>query len=189
MNSVLVRNWWALVLRGVLAVLFGLIAFAMPGITLAVLVLLFGGYAVADGIFAIIAGIRAAGRRERWWPFVLEGILDLFAGLVAFVVPLATALALLYVVAFWAVVTGVLRIIAALRLRKEIQGEWLLVLSGVLAVIFGVLLVARPALGLVTLVWLIGAYAIVVGIALIGLGFWLRGHRGPVGAARSAATP
>lgn len=189
MNTLLVRNWWALVLRGVVAVVFGLIAFVMPGVTLAVLVLLFGAYAVVDGIFAIIAGMRAAGRHERWWPLALEGVLDIIAGVIAFVVPLATALAVLYLVAFWAVLTGILRIVAALRLRKEIQGEWLLILSGILAIIFGVILVARPAVGLVTLVWLIGAYAIIIGIALIALGFWLRGHRGHAGATRAAATP
>jgi uncharacterized membrane protein HdeD (DUF308 family) len=184
MNTVLVRNWWALVLRGLLAIFFGLIAFFMPGVTLAVLVLLFGSFAVVDGIVAIISGIRAAGRGERWWTFILEGVLDLFVGVVALVMPLATALALLYVVAFWAIVTGVLRVVAAIWLRREIQGEWLLVLNGLLAVLFGIVLVALPAMGLITLAWLIGMFAVVIGIALVGLGFRLRGHRGSAGTVR-----
>lgn len=188
MDMVLVRNWWALALRGLLAILFGLIALLMPGVTLAVLVLLFGAYAVVDGIFAIISGIRAAGKRERWWPFAIEGLLDLFVGVVAFVMPLETALALLYVVGFWAIVTGILRIVAAVWLRKEIEGEWLLILNGVFAVIFGVVLVALPAVGLITLAWLIGVYAIVIGIALLGLGFRLRGHGGRAGATGSVGT-
>jgi|SRR3989442_7875057 len=186
MNMVLVRNWWALALRGLVAILFGLIAFLNPRVTLAALVLLFGAYAVVDGIFAIIAGIRAAERHERWWPFAIEGLAGLVAGVITFVVPLATALALLYLVSFWATFTGIVRIIAAIRLRKEIQGEWMLILNGVLTVIFGVLLVAVPGAGLVTLVWLIGAYALVIGVVLLGLAFRLRGHGHGVGATRAA---
>ena len=177
MNMVLVRNWWALALRGLVAILFGLIAFLNPRVTLAALVLLFGAYAVVDGIFAIIAGIRAAERHERWWPFAIEGLAGLVAGVITFVVPLATALALLYLVGFWAMFTGIFKIAAAIRLRKEIRGEWLLILNGLFSVVFGVLLVVLPAAGLVTLVWLIGAYALVIGAVLVGLAFRLRGHR------------
>jgi uncharacterized membrane protein HdeD (DUF308 family) len=186
MNMVLVRNWWALALRGLFAILFGLIAFTMPGVTLAALVLLFGAYAVVDGVLAIIAGIRAAERHERWWPFAIEGLADLFAGFIAFVIPLATALALLYLVGVWAMFTGIVRIVAAVRLRREVQGEWLLILNGLLAVIFGVLLVAMPGPGLVTLVWLIGAYATVIGVVLVGLAFRLRHHGRRGGSARPA---
>lgn len=177
MNMVLVRNWWALALRGVAAILLGLFAFLVPGVTLAALVLLFGAYALVDGIFAIIAGIRAAERHERWWPLALEGVVDIIVGIISFVVPLATALALLYLVAFWAIFTGVFRIAAAVRLRKEIRGEWFLILNGLLAVVFGVLVVAMPGAGLVTLVWLLGAYALVIGVFLVGLAFRLRSHR------------
>jgi uncharacterized membrane protein HdeD (DUF308 family) len=177
MNLVLVRNWWALALRGLFAVLFGLIAFLMPGVTLAVLVLLFGAYALIDGVLAIIAGLRAAQRHERWWPFAIEGLASLAAGVITFIMPTATAFALLFLVGFWAMFTGILRIVAAVRLRKEIQGEWLLILNGILSVLFGALLVALPILGLVTLVWVIGAYTLVRGVVLIALAFRLRGHR------------
>jgi len=181
MNMVLVRNWWALGLRGVFAILLGLIAFLMPGVTLAALVLLFGAYALVDGVFAIVAGIRAAERHERWWPFAVEGLCGIAAGIVSFVMPIATALALLYLLSFWAILTGVLRIFAAVRLRKEIQGEWLLILNGLFSVLFGIVLVALPGAGLVTLVWLVGAYALVFGAILLGLAFRLRGHGQRVG--------
>src|SRR5262245_12102095 len=129
MNLVLVRNWWALALRGGFAVLFGLIAFLMPGVTLAVLVLMFGAYSLVDGVFSIIAGIRAAERHERWWPFVLEGLLSILVGLIAFFMPAAAAFALLFVIAAWSILTGVRRTSAALRLRKEIRGEWVVSLD------------------------------------------------------------
>src|SRR5262245_29326746 len=129
MNLVLVRNWWALALRGVAAVLFGLLAFLMPGVTLAALVLLFGACSLVDGVFSIIAGIRAAERHERWWPFVLEGLLSILVGVIAYLMPAAAAFALLFVIAAWAIITGVLRISAAIRLRKEIRGEWVVSLD------------------------------------------------------------
>ena len=184
MNLVLVRNWWALALRGVFAVLFGLIAFLMPGVTLAALVLMFGAYSLVDGVFSIIAGIRAAERRERWWPFALEGLLDILVGLIAFFMPAAAAFALLFVVAAWAIITGVLRISAAIRLRKEIRGEWMLILSGALSVLLGIFLIFLPGAGFVTLVWWLGAYATIYGITLLTLAFRLRAHRNRLGSAR-----
>jgi uncharacterized membrane protein HdeD (DUF308 family) len=190
MNMVLVRNWWALALRGLAAVLFGLIAFLLPGFALVWLVLLFGAYALVDGVFAIIAGIRAAERHERWWPFALEGLADIIVGVITFLMPAATAIVLLYFVSFWAMLTGVFRIAAAVRLRKQIQGEWLLIVNGALSVLLGIFLIIRPAAGLLTLVWLLGAYAIVFGVILIGLAFRLRGHRDrlPGAATRPAGT-
>jgi uncharacterized membrane protein HdeD (DUF308 family) len=177
MPMVLARNWWALALRGVCGILFGLIAFLMPAATLAALVILFGAYALVDGVFAIVSGVRAAERHERWWPFALEGVADLAAAAITLFRPAATALALLYLVGVWAVITGLLRIIAAIRLRKEIQGEWLLLLNGALSVLFGLLLVANPGVGLLTLVWLIGIWAVVFGVVLLGLAFRLRRHQ------------
>ena len=115
--------------------------------------LLFGAYALVDGVFAIIAGIRAAERHERWWPFALEGLLSILVGVIAFVMPAAAALALLYFVSAWAILTGVLRISAAIRLRKEIRGEWMLILNGALSVLLGILIVVRPGAGVVTLMW------------------------------------
>ena len=187
MNMVLARNWWALVLRGVLAIVFGVLAFVNPGLTLSTLILLFGAYSLVDGVFAIIAGLRAAQRHERWWPFALEGLASIVVGILAFVMPLAAAFALLMIASAWSIVTGVLRIAAAIRLRREINGEWLLILNGLLSVAFGIVIVLFPGAGLVTLVWLIGMYAIIFGVILVALGFRLRGHGAKVatGAARA----
>jgi uncharacterized membrane protein HdeD (DUF308 family) len=186
MNMVLVRNWWALALRGVAALLFGLIALFAPGFVAVWLAILFGAYALIDGIFAIIAGIRAAERHERWWPLALEGLLSVIVGLIALVMPVAAAVALLYFVSAWAIVTGVFRISAAIRLRKEVRGEWLLILNGALSVLLGILIVAHPGAGLITLVWVLGVYAIIYGIVLVGLAFKLRAHRQRMGAGRPA---
>jgi uncharacterized membrane protein HdeD (DUF308 family) len=174
MTTVLGRNWWALLVRGIAAVLFGVIAFVMPAVTLAVLVYLFGAYAIVDGIFAIVAAVRAAERHERWWSLALQGIVDIAAGVIAFIWPGATALALLFIVAFWAIVTGVIEVWAAIRLRREIEGEWLLILSGTLSVLFGIALLVLPAAGLVVLVVWIGAYAVISGIVMIALAFRVR---------------
>ena len=186
MNMVLSRNWWALALRGVAAIVLGLIALIVPAFMLLWLVLLFGAYALIDGIFAIVAGIRAAQRHERWWPFALEGLANIVVAIITFVMPAAAAFALLLLVAAWAILTGVLRIAAAIRLRREIQGEWLLILNGALSVVLGILLLVLPSAGLVTLVWLLGVYAIVFGAMLVGLAFRLRRHHVRGGAPRTA---
>lgn len=176
--EVLARNWWALALRGLFAVLFGLAVFIWPGLTLLALVALFAAYALVDGVFSIVAAIRAAGRHARWWPLLLEGLLGIAAGVVAFLWPNITALALLYVIAAWAIVTGVFEIVAAIRLRREIEGELLLGLAGLASVIFGVLLILFPGAGALAVLWLIGGFAIAFGILLILLGFRLRGRQG-----------
>ena len=174
---VLSRNWWALALRGLAAILFGLLAFILPGITLGALILLFGAYMLVDGVFAIVAAVRAAGRDARWWLLLVEGILGVLAGIVAFVWPGLTALALLYFVAAWAIVTGIFEIVGAIRLRREIEGEWALILGGALSVLFGVLLMVIPApAGLLSLLWLIGVYAVAFGVVLIVLAFRVRAH-------------
>jgi uncharacterized membrane protein HdeD (DUF308 family) len=175
MLEVLSRYWWTLALRGAVAVLFGVLALFWPQITLTVLVLLFGAYALVDGLVAlgtvIFGGGRAAGRRP--W-LILEGILGVAAGVVTFVWPQITAVALLALIAAWAVLTGVVELVAAVRLRREIEGEWLLALSGALSVIFGVLIVIWPGAGALAVVWLIGIYAIIFGVTLLMLGFRLR---------------
>ena len=174
--SALSENWWVLLLRGLLAVLFGLIALFLPGMTLTVLVLVFGAYALVEGVFAVVAGIRGTGGRR--WVLIIEGVLGVLAGIVALVWPGITALVLLYVIAFWAIFTGIAEVVAAIALRREIAGEWALILGGVLSVIFGIILAILPGAGLLSLVWLVGLYAILFGIALIVLAFRLRGMGG-----------
>jgi uncharacterized membrane protein HdeD (DUF308 family) len=175
MVTQLARNWWLLALRGVLAIIFGVVAFIWPGATLAVLVLLFGAYALVDGIFSVIAGIvRATKRRERWWVMVLEGLLGIGAGVVTLIWPGMTALVLLYLIAAYFIVTGVLEIISAIRLRKEIQGEFWLVLAGIASIIFGVLMFLFPGTGALAVVWIIGAYGVAFGVLMLILAFRLR---------------
>jgi|SRR5882724_5733601 len=174
MVIVLTRNWWALAIRGVAAVIFGIIAFALPRVTLTALIFLFGAYAVVDGVFAIIAAVNASGKFKRWWALLLEGILGIIAGIIASVMPGITALVLLYLIAIWAVLTGGFEIGTAIRLRKEIPGEWLMVLSGIFSIVFGVLLALFPGPGAVAVVWWIGTYAMLFGALLLALAFRLR---------------
>jgi len=174
---VLVGNWWTFVLRGILAILFGLLTFAMPAMALLTLVFLFGFYAIAEGIFnvmAAFAGPDAAGGRQPWWALLIEGIVSIIAGVLAFFMPGLTAIVLLYIIAAWAVSTGALEIAAAVRLRKQITGEWMLALIGVVSILFGLLLFAFPRAGALAVVLWIGAYAVVFGVLLIVLGMRLR---------------
>jgi uncharacterized membrane protein HdeD (DUF308 family) len=145
------HNWWAVVLRGIAGVLFGAITFLSPGISLAALVLLYGAYAFADGVLAIISAVRRHGAAEPWWLLLLEGIAGIAAGVVTVLWPGITALVLLYLIAAWSLITGAFEIAAAIRLRKAITGEWLLVLSGILSIGLGVLLVLFPAAGALAL--------------------------------------
>jgi uncharacterized membrane protein HdeD (DUF308 family) len=175
------RYWWVVALRGAAAVLFGLLALIWPGITLFALVIVFGAYALVDGVLMLVAAFGnrngvAVGGGDRGW-LIVQGVASIVIGILAFVWPGITALALLWVIAAWAVVTGVLEIVAAFRLRRELSREWLLGLSGVLTVLFGLLLVIWPAAGALTLVVLIGVSAIVFGVALLGLGLRLRRQR------------
>jgi uncharacterized membrane protein HdeD (DUF308 family) len=172
------RNWWAVALRGLAGILFGIITFVAPGISLAALVLLFGAYAFADGVLAIVSAVRRRGA-DRWWLLLLEGLVGIAAGILTLLWPGITAIALLYVVAAWALVTGAFEIAAAIRLRKVITHEWLLALSGVLSVALGVLLVLAPGPGALALVIWIGAYAFVFGALLVALGLRLKGLGSP----------
>jgi uncharacterized membrane protein HdeD (DUF308 family) len=167
--SAVAQHWWAVALRGVLGVLFGFMAFAWPGLTLAALVLLYGAYALTDGIFAVVAGARGG-----LWGMAVVGLLGIAAGVIAFLWPGITALALLYVIAFSAIARGVFEIVAAIALRKEIEHEWLLGTAGALSIAFGVLVALFPGAGALSLVWVIGAFAMVFGVTLIVLGFRLR---------------
>ncbi len=172
------RYWWMVALRGLLLLLLGVAAITRPGATLTVLVLWIGAGFLVNGAFALGAAIVGRDVQGRGW-LVLDGLLGIAAGILTFVYPGITGLVLLWLVAGWAIVSGVLQIAAAVQFRKVIRGEWLLGLAGALAILFGVLLIARPAAGLLTLTLLIGWFAIFYGVVLIALGFRLRGlaHR------------
>jgi uncharacterized membrane protein HdeD (DUF308 family) len=179
MKSILADNWWAFVLRGVLAALFGVLAFVMPGMALLTLVLLFGVYSLAEGVFNIAAAIRKTDPAQRpWWLLLIEGLVSIAAGLCALFVPGLTGLALLYLIAAWAIVTGLLRIVAAIQLRKQIEHEWMLALAGALSIAFGVLAARFPGAGALAVVLWIGAFAIASGALLIGLGIRLKAWGG-----------
>ncbi|HVH06477.1 MAG TPA: HdeD family acid-resistance protein [Myxococcota bacterium] len=172
-SELLARHWWLFLLRGLISILFGVLAFVWPGITLASLVLVFGAFAFADGVFALVGALRGGGR-EPWWLLILEGLVGIGIGIITVVSPGITALALLFYIAIWAIATGVLEIGSAIALRKEIEHEWLLGLSGLASVVFGVLLIARPGAGALTVLWLIGGYALVFGVLLVMLSFRAR---------------
>ncbi|MEW6269011.1 MAG: HdeD family acid-resistance protein [Thermodesulfobacteriota bacterium] len=185
MVEMLARYWWALVLRGVAGIVFGVLAFLWPGITLEVLILFFGAYMLVDGVFTVISAIGGRAHTPHWGWLLLEGLLGIAIGIFTFVAPVVTAFALLMYIAAWALVTGVIEIIAAIRLRREIEGELWLGLSGVLSIGFGILLVIFPLAGALSIVWLLGIYAIAFGIVLVILGFRVRGmapHGGHAGA-------
>jgi len=171
--DVLSRNWWIFLLRGLAGILFGIITFIAPGISLAALVLLFGAYAVADGVLAMVAAVRRRGE-GRWGMLLLEGVAGIAVGVLTLLWPGITAITLLYLIAAWATVTGVFELVAAVRLRKEIKGEWLLALGGVASIAFGVLVALFPGSGALALVLWIGAYALVFGVLLVVLSFRLR---------------
>src|SRR6202049_4716517 len=174
MLHTLAANWWALALRGLVAVLFGLVTFFIPGMTLAILVLLFGAYALVDGIFNVVAFFRVASHH---WAWLVEGVIGIIAGLVTFAWPAITAIVLLYVIAFWAIFTGIFEIIAGIRLRKVITNEWLLIVIGAVSLLFGLFILFAPGAGALAIVLWIGAYVLVFGIFLLALAFRLRGHR------------
>jgi uncharacterized membrane protein HdeD (DUF308 family) len=167
------RHWWAFALRGVVAILFGVLAFAWPGVTLTVLVLFWGAFALIDGVLALVGAFRTD--HDHRWGLLLEGVVGIGAGVVTFVWPGLTALVLLYIIAVWALLTGVLELVAAVRLRKVIENEWWLALSGIVSVLFGLVLLAAPGAGAVAVVWLIAAYAIVFGVLNLALALRLHG--------------
>src|SRR5215471_10765314 len=181
--TILSRFWWMTLIRGVLWILFGLFVFAQPGITLITLTLTFGIFVLADGIAAIVNAVAGRDEREHWWMLLLAGIAGVLVGVITLVRPQTAALVLLFYLALWALVTGFVEIVAAIRLRKEIEGEFWMGLSGVLTIAFGLLVFTRPAAGALTVLWLIGAYGIVFGAMLIGLAFRVRGIAGHVNAA------
>ena len=185
--ALLAKNWWLVALRGVAAILFGVLAAIVPGLTLALLVMLFGAYALIEGGFNVIAALRGATGDRPWWALLLEGLVSVVAGVIAFVMPGLTALALVYLIAGWAILTGVLEIAAAVGLRKHITGEWWLALSGVLSIAFGVLVAFFPGAGALAMVLWVGAYSIVFGVLLLAVAFKLRRVRDDVEGRRTVA--
>lgn len=183
--NVLARNWWAVLIRGIAALVFGILALVWPGATILAIGILFGAYALVDGVFAIIATIRAAEARERWWPFLIEGIVGIVIAGITFYDIRITLLALYLTIAAWAFVTGIFELVAAIQLRKMIANEFWLILGGIASIAFGILMVVYPLAGALALIWLIGAYAIIFGIIMIGFSFRLRAHLQPPAATKT----
>lgn len=183
MADYLYQNRWLIGLRGLLAVIFGVLAFLWPGLTAVALVFMFAAYAILDGILTIAASLRSRVANDRWWVMLLEGIVDIAAGVIAFIFPTLAAIVLVFVVAVWAIITGLLQLVMAIRLRREITNEWFLGLGGVVSILLGVIMVINPGAGMIGLVWAIAGYAIVFGILMIILAFRARsmaeGRRGP----------
>ena len=176
MSEVLAQRWWAVGLRGILAIIFGLICLLTPGIAVGAFVIVFAAYMFVDGVFAIISGIRAARSGESWGLLILEGVVDLGAGVVAILWPAITLVALVWIVAIWAIVSGALMLAAAFSLNLD-YGRWWLALGGIASIIFGILLIIEPLIGAVVLTLWIGAYAVVFGVLLLVLGFQLNSKR------------
>jgi uncharacterized membrane protein HdeD (DUF308 family) len=175
MLHALARNWWMLLLRGICALLFGIAAFAWPGLTLVTLVLLYGAFAFVDGALALAAAIMGGAPAPRWW-LAITGLLGIAAGLATWFWPGLTALVLLYFIAFWAIATGIMQIVGAVRLRKAIDNEWFLIAAGALSVLFGVLLVVQPGTGALAVIFTIGVFAILYGVLMIAFALRLRPH-------------
>lgn len=168
------RMWWALLLRGLFAVSFGVAAWYWPEVSVAILVIIFGVYVFADGVMGVWTALAERKEREHWWTLMVWGLLGIAVGILTFVNPALTTIALMFYIAIWAVATGVLQLILAVRLRKEVKGEWLLVLGGLLSLILGAFLMSQPMMGAVALVWVIAAYAVLFGLVLIVLAFKAR---------------
>jgi uncharacterized membrane protein HdeD (DUF308 family) len=171
----LARNWWLLLLRGIAGIVFGVLAFIWPGITLLTMIIFYGAYALIDGIFAILAAFRGGEAQSRWW-LILIGILGIAAGLLTFLWPGITALVLALFIGAWSLIHGIFEIVGAIKIRKEIDNEWWLILSGALSVLFGLVMLIMPGAGALALVWVIGAYSIIFGALLVGFAFRLKKH-------------
>jgi uncharacterized membrane protein HdeD (DUF308 family) len=171
------RNWWILLLRGIVAILFGILALSLPLLTLGTLVLLFGVYALVDGVVSLFGALAGWQHRENRWLLFLEGLIGLGAGFVTLRSPVITAVVLIFFMAAWALATGVVRIIGAIRLRREISGEFWLALSGIASVAFAFFVMLRPAAGALAMIWVIGWYALFMGATLVALSFKIRSLR------------
>jgi uncharacterized membrane protein HdeD (DUF308 family) len=173
----LARYWWLILLRGIAAILFGVLAFIWPGLTLVTLILFWGAFTLIDGVLALAHAIMGGNTGSRWW-LALIGLAGVAVGILTFMMPGVTALILLWFIAAWAIVLGVFQIMGAIRLRKEIDNEWTLILGGVLSVLFGLVLLVAPGAGAVGLIWVIGTYAIIFGVLLVMAALRLKKHQG-----------
>jgi uncharacterized membrane protein HdeD (DUF308 family) len=173
-EGLLAQRWWTFVLRGIAAIAFGVLTFIWPGVSILSLVLLFGAYAIVNGAFNLALAARGPAGEDRWGSMVFEGAASIVAGVLTIIWPGISALVLLFLIAAWAIVTGVAQVVSAIRLRKHIRNEWLLGVMGVLSVVFGVLLMIFPGAGALAVVIWIGAYAVVIGALMIALGIKLR---------------
>jgi uncharacterized membrane protein HdeD (DUF308 family) len=173
-ESDLAKQWGWIALRGVAAVVFGALAYIAPGATLATLVIFWGAYALVDGVLALVVGFTMRDNGKPLWAMIAIGLIGVGAGLATFMWPALTAITLIFIIGYWAILIGIFQIVAAIRLRRTIDNEWLLGLSGLLSIVFGLLLVLRPGEGALTLVWLIGGYAIIFGVLLVVLALRLR---------------
>jgi uncharacterized membrane protein HdeD (DUF308 family) len=173
MTEFLARRWWAFLIRGIAGVIFGILAFLWPGLTLLVLAVVFGAYALVDGVFALVAAFSGAGAAHRGW-LILEGILGIVLGALVWMYPLYSAALLVYFIAIWAIATGVIEIIAGVRFRNVIGNEFLYIIAGIISIVFGALVLRNPAAGAIAVVWLIAWYAIIFGVLQIVLSFRLK---------------
>lgn len=176
MVGTLTRNWWMWLVRGIAAVIFGILAWVWPGATWVVIAIFFGAYALVDGIFAIVATVRAAETQQQWWPFLIEGIVGILIAAITFYDIRITLLALYFTIAAWAFLTGIFEIVAALQLRKHIANEIWLIIGGIASIAFGALMVWFPLAGMLAVIWLIATYAVVFGIIMIAFSLRLRAH-------------
>lgn len=169
LRQIVAGHWWILLVRGLAAMLFGVLAFVWPGLTLASLVLLYGAYCLVDGVIALTGGFGGG-----FWQSLILGLVSIGAGIATFLYPGLTAMVLLFLIAAWAIVRGIFEIVVAIEFRKVIEGEWLLVVAGLLSVAFGVLLIINPGAGALSVVWILGIYALVFGALLTALSFRVR---------------
>lgn len=188
LSEVLADSWWAVGLRGLLGIAFGLICLLVPAAAILALILLFSAYMLVDGVLAIVSGIKAARNGERWGLLILEGFVDIAAGVIAFLWPAITTVAFVILIAVWAIISGALMLAAALSLKLD-HGRWWLALGGIASVIFGIVLLIAPVVGAVVLTWWLGAYAIVFGVMLLVLAFQLHGKKEERETKKPAAKP
>ena len=173
----LAKNWWLLALRGLFAILFGIVILAWPGLTIEILVIIYGVFALVGGILSIIIGLFSIGKSSNWWVMFLEGILGFIVGGIVLKWPAISLLLLIVIIGLWAIISGIIQIITAIFVRQEIKNEWLMGLSGLISLLFGLVILSWPISSIIVVSWLIGFYALLLGIFLIVFGFQVKAYR------------